>query len=57
MLLLPSPNKARLSLFNPKRSEISTINAEVIYNLRKMLVSTQRRELFQFETITKHTLG
>jgi len=57
MLLLPSPNKARLSSFNPKQSEISTLNAEVIYNLRKMVVSTQRREPFEFETITKHTLG
>jgi len=57
MLLLPSPNKARLSSFNPKQSEISTRNAEVIYNLREMLVSTQRREPFEFETITKHTLG
>jgi len=33
------------------------LNGEVGYNLRKMFVSTQRRELLWFGTITKHTLG
>ena len=28
-----------------KKSEISLLNGEVVYNLRKLLVSTQRREL------------
>jgi len=42
---------------NQKQREISPLNGEVVYNLRKMLVSTQRTELLQFETITKHTLG
>jgi len=58
---LPTPelnasiNKERVPLLNPKQSKISPSNAEVVYNLRKMLVSTQRRELLSFETITKHT--
>jgi len=30
---------------NPKQSEISPLNGEVVYDLRKMFVSTQRREL------------
>jgi len=51
------PNKTWLPSLNPAQSEILPINGEVVYNLRKMLVSTQRRELFQFEKITKHTLG
>jgi len=35
------------------------LNGEVVYNLRNMLVSlsTKRRELLSFETLTKHTLG
>jgi len=28
-----------------KKSEISLLNGEVVYNSRKLLVSTQRREL------------
>jgi len=51
------PNKTRLPSLNPKESEISQLDGEVVYNIRKMLVSTQRRELLWFETITKHTLG
>jgi len=51
------PNKTRLPSLNPKESEISLLDGEVVYNLRKMLVSTQRRELLWVETITKHTLG
>jgi len=51
------PNKARSPSLNPKQSEVSPLIGEVVYNLRKMLFSTQRRELLQFETITKHTLG
>jgi len=50
------PNKVRLHSLNPKQSEISPLNGEVVYNLRKMLVSTQRRELLWFEKITKHIL-
>jgi len=50
-------NKAGWTSFNPKQSETSPLNGEVVYNLRKMLVSAQRRELLWFETITKHTLG
>jgi len=38
------PDKARLPSLDPKQSEISP-KGEVVYNLRKMLVSTQRREL------------
>jgi len=57
MLLFNKPNKTRLLSLNPKQSEISPLDGEVVYNLRKMLVSTQRRELVWFETITKHTLG
>ena len=37
------PNKARVLSLNPKQSEISTLNGEVVYNLCKMLVSTQRK--------------
>jgi len=51
------PNKTRLPSLNPKESEISPLDGEVVYNLRKMLVSTQRREHLWFETITEHTLG
>jgi len=57
MLLFNKPNKTRLLSLNPKRSEISPLDGEIVYNLRKMLVSKQRRELVWFETITKHTLG
>jgi len=39
------PSKARLPSLNPKQSEISPLNGEVVHNLRKMFVSTQRREL------------
>jgi len=39
------PNKARVPSLNLKQNEISPLNGEVVYNLRKMLVSTQRREL------------
>jgi len=39
------PNNARLPSLNPKQSEISPLNGEVLDNLRKMLVSTKRREL------------
>ena len=39
------PNKARVPSMNPKQCEKSPLNGEVVYNLRKMLVSTQRREL------------
>ena len=39
-----SINKERVPSLNPKQSEISPLNGEVVYNLRKMLVSTQRRE-------------
>jgi len=35
----------RLSSLIPKQSEISPLNGEVVYDLHKMLVSTQRREL------------
>jgi len=45
-------------MLNPKWSEISPLNGDVVHDLRKMLVSTQPRELSYFETITKqHTLG
>ena len=57
MLLFNKPNKTRLLSLNPKQSEISPLDGEIVYNLRKMLVSKQRRELVWFETITKHTLG
>ena len=36
------PNKARVPSLNPKQSEISPLNGEVVYNVRKMLVSTKR---------------
>ena len=39
------PNRARVPSLNPKQSEISPLNGEVVYDLRKMFVSTQRREL------------
>jgi len=39
------PNKVRVPLLNPKQSEISPLNGEVVYNLRKMLVPMQQREL------------
>jgi len=39
------PDKARLPSLNPKQSEISPLNGEVVHNLRKMLVPTQRIEL------------
>ena len=39
------PNKARVPSLNPKQSEISPSNGAAVYNLCKMLVSTQRREL------------
>jgi len=48
---LPTPelnasvNKERVPSLNPKQSGISPLNGEVVHNLRKMLVSTQRREL------------
>ena len=51
------PNKTRLPSLNPNESEISPLHGEGVYNLRKMLISTQRRELLWFETITKHTSG
>jgi len=41
MLLLTNLIKRDLPLLNPKQSEISPLNGEVVYNLRKMLVSTQ----------------
>jgi len=40
-----SVNKARVPSLNPKQSEISPLYGEVVYTLRKMLASTQRREL------------
>jgi len=53
------PNKENVPSLNPKQSELVPLNGEVVYNLRNMLVSlsTKRRELLSFETLTKHTLG
>jgi len=48
---LPTPelnasiNKERVPSLNPKQSELSPLNGEVVYNIRKMSVSAQRREL------------
>jgi len=50
MHLFNKPNKADKTSLNPKQSEIFTpSNGEVVYNLRKMLVSMQRRELFSLK--------
>jgi len=39
------PNKTRLPSLNRKQSDISPLHGEVVYDLRKMSVSTQRRQL------------
>jgi len=39
------PNKARVPRWIQNRAKYRHLNGEVVYNLRKMLVSTQRREL------------
>ena len=41
---ITKPYSARIPSMNPKQSDISPLNGEVLYNLRKMLVSTQRKE-------------
>jgi len=40
-----SINKERVSSLNPKQSEMSPLNGEVVYSIRNMLVSTQQKEL------------
>jgi len=42
-------NKARIPSLNPKQNKISPSNAEVVYNLPKMLVPMQRRELLSLK--------
>ena len=34
------PNKVRILSLNPKQSEISPLNGELVYDLRKMFAST-----------------
>ena len=57
MLKLVVADSSKTPSSSPKQSEISPLNGEVVYDLRKMLVSTQQRELLQFQTLPKHTLG
>jgi len=40
-MLINKPNNAHLPLLNMKQSEISTLNREVLDNLRKMFVPTK----------------
>jgi len=37
------PNKARFPSLNPKQSEISPLNGEVVYNLRKIFLNAAKR--------------
>ena len=56
MLLFTNLTSA-ITLVESETERNIAINGEVVYDLRKMLVPTQRRQLLQFETITKHILG
>ena len=53
MLLFTNLTSA-ITLVESETERNIAINGEVVYDLRKMLVPTQRRH---FETITKHALG
>jgi len=47
--MVNKPNKEQVPSLNPKQSEISPLNGEVVYDFRKIFVSTQRREFFSLK--------